>query len=121
MIDVVFLLIIFFLVSSHLARQETQMTLELPAAADADELSIDQPLMTVNIDAQGNIFIGGANVNERRCIELMRQHRGEQEDAAAIRIRIDRAVRYADVQRVLSAAAAAGVSDVRFAVYETAR
>ena len=28
MIDVVFLLIIFFLVSSHLARQETQMELD---------------------------------------------------------------------------------------------
>jgi len=32
MIDVVFLLIIFFLVSSHLAQQETQLELDLPEA-----------------------------------------------------------------------------------------
>ncbi|NLE37816.1 MAG: biopolymer transporter ExbD, partial [Pirellulaceae bacterium] len=40
MIDVVFLLIIFFLVSSHLARQEVQLELDLPAAVSgrqADE------------------------------------------------------------------------------------
>ena len=30
MIDVVFLLIIFFLVSSHLAKQESQMEIDLP-------------------------------------------------------------------------------------------
>ena len=33
MIDVVFLLIIFFLVSSHLAQQEVQLDLDLPAKA----------------------------------------------------------------------------------------
>ena len=33
MIDIVFLLIIFFIVSSHLARQETQLELALPAAS----------------------------------------------------------------------------------------
>ena len=32
MIDVVFQLIIFFLLSSHLAKQETQFALPLPAA-----------------------------------------------------------------------------------------
>ncbi len=33
MIDVVFLLIIFFLVSSHLARQENRLPLDLPVAS----------------------------------------------------------------------------------------
>ena len=36
MIDVTFLLIIFFLVSSHLAQQELQVDLELPAAASGE-------------------------------------------------------------------------------------
>ena len=37
LIDVVFLLIIFFLVSSHLARQETQVELDLPTASSGEE------------------------------------------------------------------------------------
>ena len=38
MIDVVFLLIIFFLVSSHLARQESQLPLPLPDAVSGEEV-----------------------------------------------------------------------------------
>ncbi len=37
MIDIVFLLIIFFLVSSHLAKQEVQLDLDLPAAESGRE------------------------------------------------------------------------------------
>ncbi|MBT6848587.1 MAG: biopolymer transporter ExbD, partial [Planctomycetaceae bacterium] len=40
MIDVVFLLIIFFLVSSHLARQETQLELDLPEASSGEQVEV---------------------------------------------------------------------------------
>ena len=50
MIDVVFLLIIFFLVSSHLAKQETQIELALPTAVSAsDDDFEDKPRLTINI------------------------------------------------------------------------
>ena len=39
MIDVVFLLIIFFLVSSHLAKQEVHLELPLPAADSGEFLA----------------------------------------------------------------------------------
>ena len=41
LIDVVFLLIIFFLVSSHLAKQEGQLELPLPEAESGSQLTDD--------------------------------------------------------------------------------
>ena len=41
MIDVVFQLIIFFLLSSHLAKQETQLPLPLPEAISGRDLQLD--------------------------------------------------------------------------------
>ena len=71
MIDIVFLLIIFFLVSSHLARQETQLELDLPAAASGHRAEDDDRArrVIVNVlanprtangqDDEGQIMIGG--------------------------------------------------------------
>ncbi|NIL99222.1 MAG: hypothetical protein GTO62_19500, partial [Planctomycetales bacterium] len=50
MIDVVFLLIIFFLVSSHLARQEVQAQLDLPPARTGVDLPpAADPRVTINV------------------------------------------------------------------------
>ena len=60
MIDVVFLLIIFFLVSSHLARQESQMELELPVAASgADDIDQQTPRVTINVKSDGSLWLAG--------------------------------------------------------------
>ena len=56
MIDVVFLLIIFFLVSSHLSKQESQMELALPGAASGqDDIDQQTPRITVNVKADGSV------------------------------------------------------------------
>jgi len=64
MIDVVFLLIIFFLVSSHLARQETQLELDLPEAASGQRAQEDDVRrVVVNVlglaRPEGRIQVGG--------------------------------------------------------------
>ena len=65
MIDVTFLLIIFFLVSSHLAQQELQVDLELPAAASGDDLKDDDARrITVNLLADGTMLMSGDAVDE---------------------------------------------------------
>ena len=59
MIDVVFLLIIFFLVSSHLARQEMQLELDLPDAASSDRPEEeDVRRVVVNVLSETQILVG---------------------------------------------------------------
>jgi biopolymer transport protein ExbD len=117
MIDVVFLLIIFFLVSSQLARQESQMPLALPAADSGETLvETERPRVIVNVTAQGELLLVGRKVSPD---ELQRRLRNERERAGAdleVRIRSDRQVAYRFVQPILTAVSKSGISNVTFAV-----
>ncbi len=116
MIDVVFLLIIFFLVSSHLARQENRLPLDLPVASTFDRLDPERAPLTVSVDAGGHWLVGGDVVDVRSLQAALRDHRAKAGRTAAIRIRSDGAIQYHFVQGVLREAALAGVTDASIAV-----
>lgn len=116
MIDVVFLLIIFFLVSSHLARQESQLPLPLPTAESGQEVVEDRDRVVVNLLSDGTMRFAGRNVNaselQRRLVNEVATGKTDLE----VRIRSDRDVPYQFVQPILSAIAKARVNNVTFAV-----
>lgn len=118
MIDVVFLLIIFFLVSSHLAKREARMPLDLPTAATfrADDALVGRT--TINLDAEGKIQMGASIIPASRVSELLVQHRNEHGGATAVRIRTDKSVPYGMIEPLLRDIAAAGIVDIAFAVRE---
>lgn len=118
LIDVVFQLLIFFLVSSHLAKQETQMTLPLPAAQggrEADPQS-EHPRATLNVLADGTLLLFGHHVPPKdlaaRLALLVKDQGGDVE----LRVRADRDVPYKHVEPLLVACTRAGLSNVTFAV-----
>ena len=55
LIDVVFLLLIFFMVSTSFTR-ETQIEIELPKAT-GETLDIAPTVVEISIDAEGNFYI----------------------------------------------------------------
>ena len=118
MVDVVFLLIIFFLVSSHLARQESQMPLPLPAADSVSEAAEDSaPRVIINVRSDGGVLLAGRTVNAqelRRRLEFEANRSGKDLE---VRIRGDRSVPYRFVEPILLAAARAGIWNVTFAVF----
>ncbi len=117
MIDVVFLLIIFFLVSSHLARQETQLELELPRAASGQEpAEVHRPRVTVNVTADGTLLLGSTPLEPDELQVRLQHERQRAGDELEVRIRGDRGVPYQFVEPVLLAAARAGVWNVSIAV-----
>ena len=119
LIDVVFLLIIFFLVSSHLARQETQLELNLPTAASGHEATAEgRPRVSVNVLADGRIMLGSADAQPEEITERLRFERQRSGDDLEVRIRSDRTVPYGNVEPVLLACADAGIWNVTFAVYK---
>ena len=79
MIDVVLLLIIFFLVSSHLVRQDSQLELEelsLPTAHSgqpADKHQLSRVVVNVLPDQEsgGRIMVGGRLMRGRELGELI--------------------------------------------------
>lgn len=118
MIDVVFLLIIFFLVSSHLARQEVQMPLPLPTASSGERpIETAVRRVTINVLGDGRLMFAGKPVEVEQLPERLAVARSESGDDLEIRIRSDRSVAYQHVEPILLACARTGIWNVAFAVY----
>ena len=119
MIDVVFLLIIFFLVSSHLARQEAQLPLPLPAA-DEGTLPPEEepPRVTINVRADGQMLLAGRVVSLEELTRRLATQREVEGEKLQVRIRGDRAVPYEFIGPILTACSQADIHDATFAVYQ---
>jgi len=118
MIDVVFLLIIFFLVSSHLSKQESQMELALPGAASAQDDSDQQtPRITVNVKADGSVWLAGRPITQKDLAERFADARKLKGDGVEVRIRSSRKATYSTVQPIMLACVKAGVWNVTYAVF----
>ncbi len=118
MIDVVFLLIIFFLVSSHLAKQENSVELDLPQASSGLDDSAARETLTVNVLAQGDWQIAGQLVDETTVPLRFRRRMMSTDEPIQLRIRTDRSVPYKRIEPLLRMAATAGIGDIVFSVYE---
>lgn len=60
LIDVVFLLLIFFMVTTSFTR-ETQIQLELPKA-DVEKMENDPEIIEISIDKEGRMFLNGKSL-----------------------------------------------------------
>ena len=118
MIDVVFLLIIFFLVSSHLAKQENRMPLDLPKADSFQPLDLDSAPLTISVDQNADVYVAGRIVDMPSLSVILADHAGEQGENASIRIRTDQSVEYRFVEPILREAARARITDASIAVRE---
>ena len=118
MIDVVFLLIIFFLVSSHLARQESQIPLELPEATSHNPPNVETPALTVNVLTDGSWSVAGKRLDEASLASSLQEYLSRGGPEALVRVRVDQSVPYARVEKVLRTAAQTGLPNVSIAVYE---
>lgn len=118
MIDVVFLLIIFFLVSSHLAKQESHVELALPSALSGLDDAVARETLTVNILASGQWQLAGMNVDEQTLPAKLRQRVMQSGELVQLRIRTDRQVPYSRIEPLLRAASTAGIGDIVFSVYQ---
>lgn len=116
MIDVVFLLIIFFLVSSHLARQEAQLALPLPIAESGAELSAASRVI-VNVTRDGRLQLAGRPVAAEQLVARLAEARATHGELLEVKIRTDRQVAYAEVQPILLACNQAGIGNISFGVY----
>ena len=119
MIDVVFQLIIFFLVSSHLAKQEVQYKLPLPEATSglADKPS-EKPRLTVNVLADGTLLFSGRQVSAEELRTQLATRLQDLGKDVEVRIRGDRGTAYKYVEPVMLSCAKAGIWNVSYAVFQ---
>ena len=118
MIDVVFLLIIFFLVSSHLAKQESQMEIDLPNAESGLESEVSTtPRIVINVTSSGQLLISGRRVSEFEVEDRLVEHVQNNGPNVEVRIRSDRQIPFAQVRQVMLAFDKMVIWNVAFSVY----
>lgn len=119
MIDIVFQLIIFFLLTGHLVKQETQLKLPLPEASSGEQqdLEDDAPRVTINVQEDGQVSLGTGVVNIAELTERLAEKRAAAGEGLEVRIRSDRRVAYRVVEPIMLACTKVGIWKVTFAVF----
>lgn len=112
MVDVVFLLIIFFMVSTTFISLESGLPVDLPQASSAEAQS--QGLPTVSISADERIYVGGSEVAEEDLVAVLEGLLEEEGDEVVI-LRADQSVRHGLTVRVMDAIKQSGAQRVAIA------
>ncbi len=109
LIDVLFILIIFFTVSSTW-KEQPALELDLPSAGTARLEPVSEVVVTV--DAEGVVYVGESEVEESALAERLSVALGEGDDPPPVVISADERAPHGTVVRVLDAARAQGARRV---------
>lgn len=109
LIDIVFLLLVFFMLTSHFV-QEQSIKIELPVAKSGAALKEDTELEVV-INVAGQFLIDSHFVEEESLEGILRQ-KLQQREQRRVRVRGDRGAPLGRAVLVLDAARRAGAQDV---------
>ena len=110
MIDMVFLLLIFFLVATTFHQTERELQIALPMASSAGPISATLRELIVNIDADGVIIVSGKRI-DADDLRTMVQSAVAANPEQKLTVRGDRGTAYANVVRVLDIAKASGIQE----------
>jgi biopolymer transport protein ExbD len=114
LVDVLLLLLIFFLLTWNAARNENELDVKVPKASAAKEKSAPIGDVVVNVKTDGNVVVNRRTLSSAELTELLKglvQLNSEQ----AVVIRGDEAGAYKNVVEVLNICSQAGVTNVAFA------
>ncbi len=90
MIDVVFLLLIFFLVESRFAQEERTMDIELPKAGTAVPMTAKPREVVVEIDREGELSMNGLRVGLADVEQSLLQAIASNPSTQQVIVRADR-------------------------------
>ncbi len=114
LVDVLLLLLIFFLMTWNAARNENELDVKVPKANAAKEQSAPIGDVIVNVKSDGTVVVNRRTLTGPELTELLKglvQLRADQ----AVVIRGDEAGAYRNIVDVLNICSEAGVSNVAFA------
>lgn len=107
-IDMVFLLLVFFLVATTFHQTEREMRIALPAASSAGPISAILQELIVNIDADGRIIVAGKTMTAEALRDMV-QGAIKVNPNQRVTVRGDRATAYANIVTVLDICKGAGI------------
>ena len=117
MLDVIFLLLCFFVTVSVFSQWESEISIKLPSAATAEEPDRLPGEIIVNLDKDGKVSVNGKTLElgdlEARLAKVAKFYPDQ-----AVIIRADKEVRYERLVAVIDTCRAANVWNFSFATAE---
>ncbi len=117
MIDMVFLLLVFFMVASHLQSEE-HFPIDVPTASHAKIPKDRSDRINITVEADGGIFLGVTPVTKEDLAPIVEQ-RNKEVEGLRIFLRGDANAEHGDVREVMRICAEAGVAEIIFATHDT--
>jgi len=112
-VDVVFLLVIFFMVTSTFITPESGLPIELPSAQTGVEKPADVP--TVVLDDKGQAYLGNQRLTDAALFAKLKEILAEDERGLVV-LRADQKVPHGRVVEVMDLIRQAGAKKVAIAV-----
>ena len=114
MIDVVFLLLIFFIVLWNYARFETEIDISVPAASAGENPERTIGEIVVNVKKEGQIIIEGVEKTEEEALEMFNNIVAAYPDQALI-LRGDKEASFDHIVKILNLCKKANIWNISFA------
>jgi biopolymer transport protein ExbD len=121
MIDVVFLLMIFFLVASKLDEADRFIDVVLPKASAAKPLTSRPREVLVNVDRDGGYYLGARPITLEELRTILVQAAADNLNRQTVIVRADENVAHRFVVAVMNACVEAGIEDYQVQSLEDTR
>ena len=118
LIDVVFLLLIFFLVVTRFSEEEREMEVRLPQASEARPLVSKPRELFVNVDASGRYSVAGHKLPMAELVPILQTAWVNNPQHASVIIRADERCPWEFVVAVMNACQKANIRDWRVTTRE---
>jgi biopolymer transport protein ExbD len=109
-IDMVFLLLIFFLVATTFQQTEREMKIALPAASSAGPISAALRELVINVDDGGRIYVSGRQI-EAQELRVMVSEAIAANPNQKVTVRGDRNTPYSAIVAVLDICKRSGIQE----------
>jgi biopolymer transport protein ExbD len=117
MIDMVFLLLVFFMTVATVAQSQRRVELDLPESFESKVPEDVSGRGILSVDAEGNYYVGDQRMALEEIAVAIRSRMREQPDLR-VQVRADRASEFGAIQALLRTAAEAGAFEIIYATYE---
>jgi biopolymer transport protein ExbD len=114
LVDVLLLLLIFFLLTWNAARNENELDVKVPKAAAAKEHVAPPGDVVVNVKADGTMVVNGRTLTTAELTDLLKNVTQLYPDQAVV-IRGDETGAYKNIIGVLNTCTEAGITNIAFA------
>lgn len=111
LIDVVFLLLIFFLVSSRFAEEERELDLNLPSVTEALPATAQPDEIVINVDEQGRYFIDGGFRQVEQVEQILLRAKANNPLTQTVVIRGDKKADWEMIAIAMGLCKKVGISD----------